>query len=68
VLDYSFVKGSCAGDTFNGALGFAISEGYAIKEAVKFANAAASLSVEKLGAQQGMPSLNDVKKCLANSK
>jgi ribokinase len=53
-----------AGDTFNGALGFAISEGYKLKEAIQFANAAASLSVEKLGAQQGMPSFDDVKKRL----
>ena len=34
-----------AGDTFNGALGFAISEGYALKEAIQFANAAASISI-----------------------
>jgi ribokinase len=53
-----------AGDTFNGALGFAISEGYKLKEAIQFANAAASLSVEKLGAQQGMPTFTDVKKRL----
>ncbi|MEH7012710.1 ribokinase [Neobacillus niacini] len=63
----SVVDTTGAGDTFNGAFGFAISGGYAIKEAVQFANAAASLSVEKLGAQQGMPSLADVKRRLANS-
>jgi ribokinase len=57
----SVVDTTGAGDTFNGALGFAISKGYAIIEAVQFANAAASLSVEKLGAQQGMPSLDDVR-------
>ncbi|KGM46152.1 ribokinase [Neobacillus niacini] len=62
----SVVDTTGAGDTFNGALGFAISEGYALREAVQFANAAASLSVEKLGAQQGMPSFDDVRNRLAN--
>ncbi|WP_066250214.1 PfkB family carbohydrate kinase [Neobacillus drentensis] len=55
-----------AGDTFNGALDFAISEGYALKEAIQFANAAASISIEKLGAQKGMPSFDDVKKRLSH--
>jgi len=44
-----------AGDTFNGALAAALAEGLAFEEAVRFANAAASLSVEKFGAQGGMP-------------
>lgn len=44
-----------AGDTFNGALASALAEGQAFEEAVRFANAAASLSVEKFGAQGGMP-------------
>lgn len=44
-----------AGDTFNGALGVALSEGMPLDKAVCFANAAASLSVEKFGAQGGMP-------------
>jgi ribokinase len=49
-----------AGDTFNVAFGFAINNGKGIKDAIQFANAAASLSVEKLGAQKGMPSFDDV--------
>ncbi len=44
-----------AGDTFNGAFAHKICEGAEVKEAVQFANAAASLSVEKFGAQGGMP-------------
>ncbi len=44
-----------AGDTFNGALASAIAEGLTLKEAVSFANAAASLSVQHYGAQKGMP-------------
>lgn len=49
-----------AGDTFNGAFAHAISTGMKIGEAVKFANIAASLSVEKFGAQGGMPRLQEV--------
>ncbi|WP_042221033.1 ribokinase [Oceanobacillus manasiensis] len=44
-----------AGDTFNGALATAIAEGQDLKKAVSFANAAASLSVQHYGAQNGMP-------------
>lgn len=54
-----------AGDTFNGALAYAISHQYALYDAVKFANAASSLSVEKLGAQTGMPTKEEVEARLA---
>ena len=49
-----------AGDTFNGAFAYAITNNYSIEEAVQFANIAASLSVEKFGAQGGMPQLDAV--------
>lgn len=49
-----------AGDTFNGALGVALAENMPFEEAVRFANAAASLSVEKFGAQGGMPKRQEV--------
>lgn len=49
-----------AGDTFNGALGVALAEDMPFEEAVRFANAAASLSVEKFGAQGGMPKRKEV--------
>lgn len=49
-----------AGDTFNGALAVALSEGQSFHEAVRFANAAASISVEQFGAQGGMPKRSDV--------
>ncbi|MBS4208896.1 ribokinase [Bacillus sp. FJAT-50079] len=53
-----------AGDTFNGAFAYAISQNYPFEDAIEFANAAASLSVEKFGAQGGMPRLEDVKERL----
>lgn len=49
-----------AGDTFNGALVTEIASGSSIEQAIKFANAAAALSVERVGAQGGMPTREEV--------
>ncbi len=49
-----------AGDTFNGAFAHKIAQGSTIEEAVQFANIAGSLSVEKFGAQGGMPTIEAV--------
>lgn len=49
-----------AGDTFNGAFAHGITSGMTMNEAVRFANIAASLSVEKFGAQGGMPKKAEV--------
>ena len=57
-----------AGDTFNGSFAYALSEGMAVGDAVRFANASASISVEKQGAQSGMPSLKEVLKRLKGVK
>lgn len=53
-----------AGDTFNGAFAYALSNDYALPEALRFANVAASLSTEGFGAQGGMPSLEMVHNAL----
>ncbi len=49
-----------AGDTFNGAFAHAYVGGKSLKEAMHFANIAASLSVEGFGAQGGMPGIDAV--------
>lgn len=49
-----------AGDTFNGAFARALVNNYELKDAIDFANKAASKSVTKLGAQTGMPYLKDL--------
>lgn len=49
-----------AGDTFNGALCFGLANGWPLERTAKFAAAAASLSVTRLGAQAGMPTFEAV--------
>lgn len=49
------VDTTAAGDTFNGALVVALSEGRSVLDAVRFATRAASISVTKLGAQSSIP-------------
>lgn len=49
-----------AGDTFCGGLAAALVRGYNIEDAIKFANKAASVTVTMLGAQSGMPTLNQL--------
>jgi ribokinase len=60
------VDTTAAGDTFNGALAVGLSQKKDMKEAVKFANAAAALSVTKLGAQPSVPSEMEVRAFLKN--
>jgi ribokinase len=49
------VDTTAAGDTFNGALVVALSEGKSIQESIAFANQAASISVTRIGAQSSVP-------------
>jgi ribokinase len=49
------VDTTAAGDVFNGALAVALAEGRTLADAVRFANAAAALSVTRLGAQPSAP-------------
>lgn len=58
------VDSTAAGDVFNGALAVAIAENKPIWEAISFANAAAALSVTKLGAQPSAPTKEEIDKFL----
>lgn len=49
-----------AGDTFNGAFATAIVNGKSMDDALAFGNAAAALSIMRLGAQEGMPTKTEV--------
>jgi ribokinase len=58
------VDTTAAGDTFNGALAVALVEGQTLTNAVRFAHAAAALSVTKLGAQPSVPTRKEIEKLL----
>jgi ribokinase len=49
------VDSTAAGDVFNGALAVAIAKNKPWKEAIAFANKAASISVTRMGAQASAP-------------
>ncbi len=51
---------TAAGDTFNAALAVALAEGKAIPAALRFANAAAAISVTRMGAQSSAPARAEV--------
>lgn len=57
-----------AGDTFNSAFAVARASGKAMSESITFANAAAALSVQKIGAQGGMPYLDEVEGMLSECR
>lgn len=51
---------TAAGDVFNGALAVALAEGRPLEEAVRWANAAAALSVTRMGAQPSAPRRREI--------
>jgi sugar/nucleoside kinase (ribokinase family) len=53
-----------AGDVFNGALAFAISVGMPKGDAIRFANAAAAICVTRHGAQDSIPSRDEIESFL----
>lgn len=55
------VETTGAGDTFSGAFTVALSKGNSLADAIQFASIAGSLSVQKFGAQGGMPTLDALK-------
>lgn len=60
------VDTTAAGDVFNGALAVALSEQRPLEQAVRFACAAAALSVMKLGAQPSAPQRSEIESLLAS--
>ncbi|NLX54991.1 MAG: ribokinase [Planctomycetaceae bacterium] len=58
------VDATAAGDTFCGALAAALVEGQPLARATTFANAAAAISVTRLGAQPSIPARPDIEQFL----
>ena len=58
------VDTTAAGDVFNGALAVALAEGRPLPDAVRFGQAAASISVTRLGAQPSAPTRAEIDRLL----
>lgn len=54
------VDTTAAGDTFNGALAWALARGDELEDAIELANRAAAVSVTRRGAQPSMPTLAEL--------
>ncbi|HHV97224.1 MAG TPA: ribokinase [Clostridiaceae bacterium] len=54
------VDTTAAGDSFNAGFAFSLSQDKELEEAIRFANAVASLSVTAKGAQEAMPTIKQV--------
>jgi ribokinase len=61
------VDTTAAGDVFNGALAVALTEGKELKQALRFASAAAAISVTRLGAQPSAPTRKEIEKFLKSN-
>lgn len=59
------VDTTAAGDTFNGGLVTVLLEGKSMREAIRFAHAAAAISVTRLGAQTAIPTRAETEAFLA---
>ncbi|MCE5251998.1 ribokinase [bacterium] len=61
------VDTTAAGDVFNGVLAVSLAEGKCLVDAVRFSNAAAALSVTRLGAQTSAPYRSEIEEFLKNN-
>jgi ribokinase len=57
-----------AGDVFNGALAVALGEGRPLLEAARFANAAAAISVTRLGMERSVPNRKEIEALLVSAQ
>ena len=62
------VDTTAAGDTFNAGLAVGLAEGKSLTDAITFANASASLSITRKGAQTSIPAREEVDAFLASQQ
>ncbi len=62
------VDSTAAGDTFNAALAVSLAVGAEMENALRFANAAAAISVTRAGAQTSAPARAEVDALLATMR
>lgn len=67
-LPVTAVDTTAAGDTFCGAFAVALLEGRSIHAAARFANAAAAITVTRLGAQAAVPSREEIDLLLSSNR
>ncbi len=67
-LPMQAVDTTAAGDVFNGALAVALAEGQTLEQSVRFANAAAAISVTRLGAQPSAPKRKEIDQLAGSTK
>ena len=60
------VDTTAAGDVFNGALAVGLDEGKELRDAIRFASAASSIAVTRMGAQSSAPTRTEVENKLNN--
>lgn len=61
------VDTTAAGDVFNGTLAVSIANEVPLQQAIKFASAAAAISVTRKGAQSSIPTLSEIENYLINN-
>lgn len=62
------VDSTAAGDAFNGALTCALAEGHPMQDAIRFASAAGAISVTRKGAQDSLPTRDEISNLLIQSE
>ena len=62
------VDSVATGDAFNGALAVSLAEGKQLPEAVRFASAAGALAATKYGAQDSMPTREEVESLMSTRR
>ena len=59
---------TAAGDSFSGALAAHLAKGFTLRDALKIANATGALTTTKIGAQEALPTEEEVNQLINSQK